>query len=357
MRTTALRQEIEAFMGAFLKQHRSGLSQQPVSKGLYDDLVEYTLRPAKRVRSVLFLSGCGLFDSKLDVRSHELLSIAAALEFLHGFILIHDDIIDRSDMRRGKPSLHRVIEKRISAFADRQRTGANLALVMGDILFALSQKCLLQSGSAIALELTSKLMDYVWSTGFGEAADIVFGTRDVSKVSAKEIEAMYLNKTTLYTIECPLVLAAMRAGASEEQLRDISKIAAPAGLAFQIENDLQEFRRFEVCDADVPSDLMEGKKTVLVRTVYSLLDEKDKALLQLCLNGAGPSEAAFSMLRELVTKSGAMGKLQVYLEQLMEQTAERVRASSFGPKVQEGLLKLLGGISTANKVAAYETAA
>lgn len=353
----ALRNQIELFMGEFLKLQRAGLAQQPVSKGLYDDMAEFVLRPSKRVRSLLFLSGCKVFDPKLEPDSNELLSIAAALEFLHGFILIHDDIIDRSETRRGKPALHRVIEKRISALADRQRTGSNLALVMGDILFALSQKCLLESASPMTVPLASKLMGYVWSTGFGEAADIIYGTRDVSKVSIREIEAMYLYKTTLYTIECPLVLAAVRAGACEKQIQEIASIAAPAGLAFQIENDLQEFRRFEVSDAEVPSDLMEGKKTVLIRTVFSLLDEKDRGLLQFCLNGTGPSEAAFSKLRELITKSGAISKLQVYMAELMEQTAERVRASSFTPAVQDGLLGLLALVSTAKKEIAYEKAA
>lgn len=352
-----LRQSLEVFMERFLHEQKASLAKQPVSAALYEDLVEYLKRPSKRVRSLLFLSACRMFDSKLDPRSHELLSIAASLEFLHGFILIHDDLIDRSETRRGKPSLHRVIEKRVSTLADRQRMGANLALVMGDILFALSQKCLFQSGSEKAVALTSRLMDYVWSTGFGEAADIVYGTRDISKVSLGEIEEMYLNKTTLYTIECPLVLAALRVGLADEQLKELAAISAPAGFAFQIENDLSEFERFEVSDSEIPADLLEGKKTVLVKTVYSLLDEKDRGLLQLCLNGSGPSEATVSKLRELITKSGAVSRLRGFVADLMEQTADRVRHSSFADPIKGELLELLGFISTSKKKSTYASAA
>lgn len=356
-RPCTFRQDLELFLERFLHEQRASLLKQTVSNTLYGDLVEYLRRPSKRVRSLLFLSGCKILNPKLDVGSHELLSVAASLELLHGFILIHDDLIDRSDYRRGKPALHRVIEKRISALSDRARTGANLALVMGDILFALSQKCLLQSGSKMALPLSTRLLEYVWSTGFGEAADIVYGTRDVSKVSLGEIEQMYLLKTTLYTIECPLVLAAIRAGASETQIEELRGIATPAGYAFQIENDLKEFQRFEVSDSEIPSDLLEGKKTVLIKTVYSLLDEKDRGLLQLCLNGNGPSEAAVSKLRELIVKSGAVGKLQAYVGSLMQQTATKVRASSFSLPVKEQLLELLGSISATKKESAYERAA
>ena len=121
-------------------------------------------------------------------------------------------------------------------------------------------------------------------TGFGEAADIIHGTRDVSKVSLPEIEQMYLLKTTRYTIECPLAMAAVLAGARAEELAVLGRIARPAGLAFQIQNDLQEFARFEVSDAEVPADILEGKKTLLMRTAFDRLNETDQGLLQICFS-------------------------------------------------------------------------
>ncbi len=66
-----------------------------------------------------------------------------------------------------------------------------------------------------------------------------------------------------------------------------ARIAHPAGLAFQIQNDLQEFARFEVSDAEVPADILEGKKTLLMRTAFDLLNETDQGLLQLCFSGGG----------------------------------------------------------------------
>jgi geranylgeranyl diphosphate synthase type I len=259
---------------------------------------------------------------------------------LHGFILIHDDIIDRSELRRGEPSLHRLIEKRISSVADRQRTGANLALVMGDVLFALAQKCLLDGGAARREAMLSRLLLYIFETGVGEASDIVYGIQDISKVSLHDVEEMYLRKTTRYTIECPLVLAAVAAGCDEGQIHALGRVAEPAGLAFQIQNDLQEFTRFEVSDADIPADVLEGKKTYLVRKAFALLSESDRGILQLCLNGVSPSAASINKVRELVLKSGAIDQSRKRMNELFETAVHEARQPVFSAGVQEGLVSL-----------------
>lgn len=345
----AMRAELDGFLAAHLESQReeAGATGHPAFGLLYDDLKEFVCRPGKRLRPLLFLLAHRVFQENGGAAPPpraDLLPIAASLEFLHGFILIHDDIIDRSETRRSRPTLHRVIEHRLTPFSDRRRAGKNLALVMGDILFALAQKCLLAApvDPTARLQLSAMLLGCMVETGFGEAADIVHGTRDVSKVSLEEIEQMYLLKTTRYTIECPLTMAALLAGAGgAEELAGIAAVARPAGLAFQIQNDLQEFARFEVSDAEVPADLLEGKKTLLLRTAYSLLNETDRALLGLCFSGAAPTEAAVSRARELVVKSGAVGRLHTRMETLFADADTATRTEVFRPAVREGLAGLI----------------
>ena len=263
---------------------------------LYDDLMEFVCRQGKRLRPLLFpacaqgfrwheSATCPLAE---NVDPGLCFAVAASLELLHGFILIHDDIIDRAETRRSLPTLHRLIEGRLSTFSDRGRAGRDLALVLGDILFALAQKCLLEAPllPEAKARLGALLLGCMVETGFGEVADIVHGTRDVAKVSSAEIEQMYCLKTTRYTIECPLTMAAVLHGIEAPGLEAISRISQPAGLAFQIQNDLQEFARFEVSDAEVPADILEGKKTLLMRAAFDALSEPDQGLLQLCLSGA-----------------------------------------------------------------------
>lgn len=340
-----LQAAVDAFMTEYLATARPGYIRQTINAQLYEDAAEFVCRPGKRLRPVLFLLAHRIFrPADQAVAERDLLAIATSLELLHGFILIHDDIIDRSELRRGRPTLHRVLESRLPTYADPARIGKNLSLVLGDILFALAQQCLLDTPSvppATSLRLGRMLLTCLMETGFGETADIFYGTRDVAKIGLPEIEQMYLLKTTRYTIECPLAMAAALAGASDAAIAQIEKVARPAGLAFQVQNDLQEFERFEISDAEVPADFLEGKKTLLIHTAFELLGETDRALLQLCLSGASPSDASVSMARELVTRSGAVGCLRRRMQDLLAEAVAAASDAVFTPAQQAGLQTLI----------------
>ena len=185
------------------------------------------------------------------------------------------------------------------------------------------------------------LLGCMVETGFGEVADIVHGTRDVAKVSPVEIEWMYLLKTTRYTVECPLAMAAVLNGVDPAGLAALTRVARPAGLAFQIQNDLQEFARFEVSDAEVPADILEGKKTLLMRAAFDLLNETDQGLLQLCFSAGVPTEGTVSKARELITKSGAVTALTDRMKALFQESDEAINGSGFSAAVQEGLAGLI----------------
>lgn len=345
-----LRAGVDERMRRYLQARRDEYLRQPVFATLYDDLSEFVCRPGKRIRPLLFLLACEVFSGSKHGEAaaapfpeEDLLAVGASLEFLHAFILVHDDIIDRAETRRSQPTLHRVLEGRLSSFADRRRAGQNLALVMGDILFALAQRCLLETPLPLgaAARLGTMLLGCMVETGFGEAADIVHGTRDMAKVCQQEIEQMYCLKTTCYTIENPLAMAAVLHGVDEAGVEALGRLARPAGLAFQIQNDLQEFARFEVSDAEVPADILEGKKTLLIRTAFDLLNETDQGLLQLCFSAGTPTEGTVSKAKELITKSGAVGKLTARMDELFASADAEAHRLPFRPEVQTGLLGLV----------------
>lgn len=337
---TALHEQVDAYLAEYLAAQRDGQSAFHL---LYDDLAAFVCRPGKRLRPLLFLLAHRVFAGGEGLPSRDLLAVGVSLELLHGFILVHDDIIDRAECRRGLPSLHRVLEGRLTTYSDRARVGGNLAIVLGDILFALAQKCLLESGldPAMKTRLGGLVLGCMIETGFGEAADIIHGTRDVSKVSLPEIEQMYLLKTTRYTIECPLAMAAILAGAGDAELAAIARIARPAGLAFQIQNDLREFARFELSDAETPDDISEGKKTFLMRTAFALLNETDRGLLQMCLGNGPATEAKVSKARELIVKSGAVGRLTRTMDELFARADAEVAGAGFSAGVKTGLGELI----------------
>ena len=174
---------------------------------LHEALLEYVRRPGKRIRPLLFLQAAELFQPAGSVHLlDDLVSVATGLELLHAFVLIHDDLIDNSDLRRALPSLHRSLEDRSEGHQP-ARTGSNLTIVFGDLLFALAQKCIIDTRIPVRATLLSRLLDYVFDTGYGEIADILLGDGCISQVSVQEIKWMYSCRTARYTFECALVLA------------------------------------------------------------------------------------------------------------------------------------------------------
>ena len=145
---------------------------------------------------------------------------------------------------------------------------------------------------------------YITDTGAGEIYDILLGTRDIARVSEDDIARMYTLKTTRYTFEAPLVLGALLAGASDEVMGELSRLIEPVGLAFQIQNDLIEYQKFKGVNRLRQTDLLEGKKTLLLRAAFDHLDDLDRSFLQLCLSTRTSNDTSVSKIEQLIDKSG-----------------------------------------------------
>ncbi len=291
---------------------------------LVEELSVFLARPGKRVRPLLLLHSYRTFAGREP--GEPVFGLAAALELLHAFILAHDDVIDRSDERSGLPTLHRAVESRLGVHHDRERVARSLAIVLGDMLFSGAQEVVLRSGfePETCLRLARSLNEYMTQTGIGELEDVVFGAGDIGRISRTDVERMYWLKTTRYSIECPLVLGAIAAGVGRGVLDGIAAMSRPLGLAFQLRNDLNAFRQFEVSDAAVPDDFLEGKKTLLMAIAYEKLGETDRRLLQICLSQRPAGEATLSILKELVTKSGAVNEAEAVLRAALREGDERL---------------------------------
>ncbi|HEY0789665.1 MAG TPA: polyprenyl synthetase family protein, partial [Chthoniobacterales bacterium] len=144
---------------------------------------------------------------------------------------------------------------------------------------------------------------------------------------------------TRYTVECPLVLAGITAGLSEEELRQLVEIARPAGLAFQIQNDVKEFvRGVAVGSSD---DLVEGKKTLLLRVAYDRLPGSDRDRLQALLQQEERTPGEIHEAQSLVLQSCAVAEQQFLMETLFEQAALAARSPVLPTDIRAGLHELL----------------
>jgi geranylgeranyl diphosphate synthase, type I len=351
-RVTELHAQFETALRRFLKDHPLRHTYQNGLAPLFNDLEAFVGRRAKRIRPLLFLLSYHLFDSRVEEREKALFDTAIALELFHSFILIHDDIIDRSDRRRGEATLHRLLEARFSNAKDkavRSRLGTNASIVFGDVLFATALQTMLDAGfpPERTQQAVGAFLRYVTETGRGEIYDIVFSARDVGRVSESEIIRTYGLKTTKYTFECPLTLGAILAGAPKGTLPVLSQFSRPVGLAFQIQNDLDEFRDERASGKEIVEDLAEGKKTLLIRKAWNRLGRSDRVFLQTCFDAKHLTDAAVKRVRELVLSSGAYVELEEEVDRLFKEAEATLEKSKLSPQQREALMGIIGYLKDA----------
>jgi geranylgeranyl diphosphate synthase type I len=288
---------------------------------------------------MLLLGAYRVFGGERSYEDAALLQAALSLELLHGFILIHDDVIDQSARRRGLPTFHKLVEERLGRMEDAARVGTNVALVVGDLLFAMALETLrsIDFPPRLTDAALRRLLAYITDTGAGEIYDVLLGTRDIARVAEADIARMYTLKTTRYTFEAPLVLGALLAGASAEMLTELAELIEPVGLAFQIQNDVLEYRKFKGIDRLLQTDILEGKKTMLLRVAYERLEDLDRSFLQLCLSTRASNDSSVSKIEQLIDKSGAVEELTRRVEALFRQAEEALETSSLTTEQRSGL--------------------
>src|SRR5476651_256699 len=329
----------ENFLARFFQENTERYAYGELFEPLYLDMTEFVTRRGKRIRPLLLLGSYRIFGGGKSFDDTSLLRAALSLELLHAFILVHDDVIDQSERRRRLPTFHKLVEERLGKIDGAARVGGNVAVVVGDILFAMAVDTLRSTDFAPAVRdaALSHFLRYISDTGAGEVYDILLGTRDIARVEEADISRMYTLKTTRYTFEAPLVLGALLAGVEEDQLRELAELIEPVGLAFQIQNDLIEYQQFKGVDRLRQTDILEGKKTLLLREAYDHLTDVDRSFLQLCLSTRSSNDASVSKIEQLIDKSGAVGLLTQRMEALFQKSESALESSSFTPAQRDGL--------------------
>ena len=161
----------------------------------------YTLRPAKRMRPALVALGHGIARGSTAV-PERLWRFAAGFELLHTFLLIHDDVADGAELRRGGPALHRLLGG--------GKPGADLAVVVGDHLFARSVEAMLESGLPSASRAVQYYLGICRHTAAGQYLDIDLGRTPLGDVSLTQVLRVARLKTARYGFVAPLVCGATK---------------------------------------------------------------------------------------------------------------------------------------------------
>lgn len=305
-------------------------------------LREFVLQGGKRVRPRLCLASYRIARRDAAPPPRGVWLTASGLELLHAFMLVHDDLIDGSALRRGEPTLHeRLRDDRPGHDPSRaRRRGQDLALVGGDLLFAMALELLARSGLPPREQIKAQRLvsEMLLETGLGQALDVLHD--DVPLVEVDEVQVLraYALKTSRYSIAGPLVLGAMLAGAGGDVIRALGDMGDRLGMAYQINNDLDGVAGDPLTD-DL-DDIDGGKRTYLMWATYRRLGETGREALDAALDAPASIDRRRRVLA-MVRASGAIEECRDKIVRLREEAAASLDEAPLDPAQRRGYLNLV----------------
>ncbi len=297
-------------------------------------LKEYTLRGGKRLRPALIHYSYKCFKND---DNPEILRLGVAVELVQNFLLIHDDLIDNDDIRRGKPSVHKICEKQHS----NQKIGESVSIIIGDTAICLANELVaeLNIEAEKIVKIISVLNRLTAKVNYGQELDTISNIKNISK---EELLMIHKLKTSSYTIEIPLLIGAIMADADEKSVKALKDYAMPAGQVFQLKDDiLGLFGDEKKLGKPIGSDLRENKKTLLMINAKKNADQKDLEVLEKILGNLKITKDDVMKVREIVKKTGSLKESDDLIDELSKKAIESLDNSEFNEEGKEFLLELL----------------
>jgi len=319
-----LRERVAAALQTFLNPDTTLLAPVgPEPTELLEAVRRFVLHGGKRIRPAFCFwgwRGAGGADCAAIVQA------AASLELLHACALVHDDVMDASDLRRGRPAVHRdfAARHRDAVWRGTAETfGTAAAVLLGDLCLIWADVMLttcelddtaLQRARPVYDEMRVELMA-------GQYLDLVEQSRGTGSLAAALRVARY--KSAKYTIERPLHLGGTLAGARPELLDGYSRYGLPLGEAFQLRDDvLGVFGDPDLTGKPAGDDLREGKRTVLVAVALDRASPSQAALIERHLGDPGLADDGVAALQTVFEETGALAHAERLIDELLARALE-----------------------------------
>ena len=272
------------------------------------------------------------------------LNAVASLEFLQACALIHDDVMDGSDTRRGLPSAHRrfaSVHRQSSWLGSPESFGVGAAILLGDLCLSWADEMLMSSGlDADSLRRAKSIYDEMRTELMaGQYLDLLEQARGGGDAQRAMLVVRY--KSAKYTIERPLHLGAALAGADPQVMAACTGYGLPLGEAFQLRDDvLGVFGDPGETGKPAGDDLREGKQTVLVATAMDRATPAQAAQIRRHLGDPGLDAEGVEQLRTIITETGALAEVESFIEALTDQAVASLDSVSLAPPATEVLTGL-----------------
>lgn len=277
----------------------------PALAGPIDALRALVLGGGKRLRPAF--CAAGLLGAGGSIDDSTLIDAGAALELLHTFALVHDDVMDGSRSRRNMPAVHTRFEDMHAAAdwrGETRRFGEGIAILVGDFAFVYADT-LLRSASSKTLLLWDELR---LELCVGQSLDLLGAAQRSTDLAFAHRIARY--KSAKYTIERPLHLGAALADQLDSLRTPLSAIGLPLGSAFQLRDDiLGVYGEAAVTGKPVGDDLREGKPTPLIAIAATHADAEGQRLLER-VGAPDLDDVEIKQLQELLVSTGAVRAIE-----------------------------------------------
>jgi geranylgeranyl diphosphate synthase, type I len=271
----------------------------------------------------------------------EVIAAAAALEIFHAAALVHDDVIDNSDTRRGRPSAHRALEAshRARGWAgDAAAFGRSGAVLLGDLLVAWSDD-LLEEGLAAASPTRAAAARAEYATmrrevTIGQFLDIAEESayvREPDEVHAERALRVASLKSARYSIQQPLAIGAALAGADDAQRAALAAFGHPVGMAFQLRDDvLGVFGDEAVTGKPSGDDLREGKRTVLIAYAREALPSSARRIVDELIGDPALDAAQIASVQRTIVETGALERVEQLITDYSRQAERSLSGARLG---------------------------
>jgi geranylgeranyl diphosphate synthase type I len=325
----AFRASIQEALDGFVEEQAERLSPLGDDAARLVDAARVSVGGGKRFRAAFCWWGFRAVSTEVPDEP-ALLRAAASLELLHASALVHDDVMDASDTRRGRASTHRAMEalhREKGWRGDPEQYGVAGAILLGDLLLSWADELLRRCG--LPHDVVRRALDQFDTTRSevitGQFLDVSVQARGESDVEQSMRVLRY--KSAKYSIERPLHVGASLAGAGDEMLEALSTFGLPLGEAFQLRDDLLGvFGDPGVTGKPAGDDLTEGKRTVLVALALDAAPPDDARLLDESL-GRPLTGREVADLRRVVDESGAHAEVESRIVALTSQALAALEAA------------------------------
>jgi len=296
------------YLGSKSKQSKK------ISPYLYEitsNIQELATRGGKRVRpAIMYYSFLGYGGNSIS--KTDLIRATMSIEISQSYLLIHDDIMDQDDLRRGGKTIHKMyFDKYLKDVSggNLKNFSNSMAILSGNVasIFSLGVFDEIDISHNIRCRLLNELNNTHLLVNYGQVLDIMsIIDKDFDE---KDLLRIHEYKTSTYTFTGPMKMGAILAGKSESEIGKINKYTLPLGIAFQLQDDiLGMFGDEEKLGKPVTSDLSEGKKTLLILEALKSCNEKDRKTILSLLGNSRARVSDAEKVKKIIVDTGSLDK-------------------------------------------------